>query len=209
LHTLVGDDFFVDVTRIALLQNIDAITPAEFAAFVDDAEHLPKLRYLHFREGSDPMIKLVCERLVGLETLNIPSSRLDDDCLRHVASLSNLKQLGVWETRITGNGFAHLGKLTNLETLLIQRAKVTNSGLTTICRLEMLRKLSLDGNRDLTDGGIKQVANLKRLESLNLTNCPHVTDESIDYLRGLESLTELRGFDFNPRFPAGKIPVRK
>jgi hypothetical protein len=155
------------------------------------------------------MVRLACERLVGLETLNIPSSHVDDDCLRHVAGLRNLKQLRVWGTKITGSGFVHLGKLANLETVLLQRAKVTDSGLYAICQLPTLRLLSLDRNRDLTNAGIESVANLTHLESLNLMNCPNITDECTDYLTSLKSLTELRGFDFNPRFPAGKIPVRK
>jgi hypothetical protein len=40
LRSLAGDDFFIDVTHIMLPQNIDTITPTEFAAFVDDAEQL-------------------------------------------------------------------------------------------------------------------------------------------------------------------------
>jgi hypothetical protein len=81
--------------------------------------------------------------------------------------------------------------------------------LESISKLTNLRKLSLNWNPGLTNSGIKSVGRLHNLESLDVVNCGKITNECLVHLRSLKHLTELKGFDFNPVFPKGKMPMPK
>jgi hypothetical protein len=61
--------------------------------------------------------------------LQIHSSRVDDNMLRHLAGMEQLQTLDITHNPITDQGLAELRKVTTLKSLLLQGTKVTAEGV--------------------------------------------------------------------------------
>ena len=93
-------------------------------------------------------------------------SIVNDDALRHVASLRHLTSLDLDRTPITDPGLAYLKELTQL------------------------RELGLRGTR-VTAAGLLHLGHLDGLEELQIASCGRVTDAAVPAIMQLDSLRKL------------------
>ena len=102
-------------------------------------------------------------------------SIVDDEALRHVASLRYISSLDLDRTPITDAGLLHLRQLSRLRELRLRGTRVTVTGLT-------------------------HLRGLRKLEDLQLASCGMVTDAAVPALQHLTSLRKLaiRGTRLTP-----------
>ncbi|MGO8690590.1 MAG: leucine-rich repeat domain-containing protein [Thermoguttaceae bacterium] len=126
LRTVLGEDFFADVTHVR--------------AFGSDF-------------NDDEMKQL--KGLPQLNLLDVSATEVGDAGLEHVKGLSQLQELDVYGTNVTGAGLQHLRGLIRLETLRLYDTKVSDGGLKYLQGLTQLRTLDLRDSR-VTDAGLEQ-----------------------------------------------------
>lgn len=95
--------------------------------------------------------------------------KFDATGLRHLQSLSNLRELSLRETPVTDAGLKEIGRIVTLQELSLAGTKITNKGLVYLSQLKDLRTLDLTG-APVTDDGLASIIKLTRLEELNLRN---------------------------------------
>lgn len=105
--------------------------------------------------------------LTDLRELNLTLTPVDDSALKHLAELSELRTLGLASTKVTGTGFEHLKGLTNLENVNLHFTPVNDAGLKAISQLPLTGRLWL-GHTHFTDEGAKHLANLTKLKRCGL-----------------------------------------
>ncbi len=91
-----------------------------------------------------------------LRSLSFHDSLFDDDDVRTLPALKNLKKLRVSETIISDAGLERISLLTSLESLDLSSTQVSDVGLVHLSRLSNLKELSLE-NTNVTDKGIKEL----------------------------------------------------
>ncbi|MGI8981417.1 MAG: hypothetical protein ACR2FY_19495 [Pirellulaceae bacterium] len=91
-----------------------------------------------------------------LRFLSFHDSLFDDDDVRTLPALKNLKKLRVSETIISNAGLERISLLTSLESLDLSSTQVTDKGLVHLRRLVNLKELSLK-NTNVTDKGVKEL----------------------------------------------------
>lgn len=102
----------------------------------------------------------------SLEVLGIEKSGLNDQSLKSLTGLHNLRRLRIAGCPIADSGLVEIAKLTNLEELEIRGAPVTDDGLKHLVKLSKLRKLHLEDCDKLTEAGLALISPLKDLESI-------------------------------------------
>ena len=105
--------------------------------------------------------------LSHLETLDLSWSNIEDQDLKFLPSLSQLRILKICSYKGSGEGFRYIGQL------------------------ESLRELDLSYSRKLVDDTFKYLIPLKKLEVLDLSECESITDTSLKYIGELENIKEL------------------
>jgi hypothetical protein len=70
-------------------------------------------------------------------------TKITDDGLRHLGSLSSLELLGLDDTRIAGQGLRHLATLPNLRELGLSGTKLTDNALQYLQRFHQLKRLEI------------------------------------------------------------------
>jgi internalin A len=212
-HTLVADQ---GIVHLEVLPHLKRLNLAATGVSDVGMEHLRKLRSLEDLDLSQTKISLKglahLEGLKGLERIVLPRIRLDQDMLRIVASLPELRDLNLsaheevgdaevailikakklerldlTRSPIGNSGIECLKDLTKLRELWLDTTKVTDDGLAVLTRLPNLGLLYVSGLR-ITDAGLERLATLKKLQVLSLEGTD-VTDEGLASLR---ELTDLR-----------------
>jgi len=200
LREVLGDDFFHRVLAVER----DAVSP-----FASRNTAPANDRWL---------ISLAA--LPHLRWLRIDNLRNDDN-LKYLADLAELKTLLLDHGKFTGEGLDHLKRLPQLHNLWIMNAEgLTPSGLAAIAQLPHLRSVDLAVSRlpdlaeanldawteveelnlssnNLTAAGVAQLKKLPKLRVLNLYNCSHRRlrhedgDSKAEQLKGLIQLQKL------------------
>ena len=93
-------------------------------------------------------------------------SMVNDDALRHVASLRHLTALDLDRTPVTDAGLVHLMQLSRLRELALRGTRVTASGLAHLAALEALEELQLASCGQVTDRALAPLIKLKSLRKL-------------------------------------------
>ena len=94
-------------------------------------------------------------------------------------------------TRIGDEGVAELASLTNLERLSLEKTRISDEGLANLKPLVNLVSLDLSSN-EITDEGLKNLSALTKLEELNVAFCTGVTEEGLNALKqALPSLKKI------------------
>lgn len=83
-------------------------------------------------------------RVRSCEALRADDPSLQDDDLRKLAVLQDLRYLDLSNTNITDYGMHHIVSLASLEVLRLNRTHVGNGGLEHLAHMEHLRELELD-----------------------------------------------------------------
>ena len=123
------------------------------------------------------------------------STKLDDEGLKHIARLYEIKRLDLGHRwfpgtgRVTDSGLPHIKRLINLIDLDLSSSEVTDAGLAHIAGLEKLERLNLTSTR-VSDAGLAHLKDLKRLRELHLAYTS-VTDAGLKHLEGFKSLHSL------------------
>ena len=152
---------------------------------------------------------VVIGALGHLETLELTSTNVTSDDLKHLAGHKNLRVLKLdWNSGVGDAGVAHLGRLTSLETLDLRLTKVTGKGLGALVGLKNLRHLDVNDS-PVDDVGLKHISQLARLELLNIGGTK-ITDKGLHHLKGLKHLRGLtleetpitnEGLNYLAKFP--------
>lgn len=110
-------------------------------------------------------------------------SIVNDDALRHVASLRHLTSLDLDRTPITDAGLAHLKELTQLRELGLRGTRVTAAGLLHLSHLDGLEELQLASCGQVNDAAIPVIIQLESLRKLAIGGT-RLTPAGIRELRG-------------------------
>jgi serine/threonine protein kinase len=98
-------------------------------AALEELSQLPKLESLRFNSSVFKERHAMAIGKLKLLDLQIHSSRVDDNMLRHLAGMEQLQTLDITHNPITDQGLAELRKVTTLKSLLLQGTKVTAEGV--------------------------------------------------------------------------------
>jgi internalin A len=155
--------------------------------------HLKRLRKLRLSNMRISAVGLAnIKELTTLEHVNLDTCfDLDDEAIRCLSGLHNLRELIVFNARkssnVTSAGVAHLKKLTKLQRLELINVKGTGHDLSTFTNL---RYLSLSGTT-FADEDMRALTALTGLEELNVSDTV-ITDDGMKHLAGLKKLHTLR-----------------
>jgi uncharacterized membrane protein len=109
-----------------------------------------------FNNSSLQALKSINEQLAVLKLTNLP---INDDDLKVVADLKNIKKLNVENTLITDNGLDYIKQLSQLEQLNLYGTNISNEGIMQLASLKNLSVLYLWKTK-VTLNGIEQFKKL-------------------------------------------------
>lgn len=146
------------------------------------------------REG-DPYDAAFFEHLghIGtLESLNVISTKFNDEWMPSLAGLTNLKSLRFTNNgKLTDAGMAHLSGLKNLESFSYVGTRMTGRAYAGFEGFDKLVKVSHRGS-SIDDEGLKELCDhLPKLESLSLAHAKFTDAGAVH----LAKLTKLKGFE--------------
>ena len=212
------------MARIGQLDRLENLTLTDQARLTDaDLAPLGGLTWLKsvaFTVRSNEETHVTAQGLqalassAGLERLNVGQLVDDDDDLRAISGLKNLKVLLMMGSpRLTDAGMVHLKGFVDLRDLFITLNKVTSAGLTSLSGMTHLERLNLNGtqvdslepirhlaeindlnlrNTPIDDAGLAPVEGFPRLVKLNIDGAKRVSDAGLAHLKGLTSLEMLQ-----------------
>jgi uncharacterized membrane protein len=105
-----------------------------------------------FNKASLQTLKNIDEQLIILKLTNLP---IDDNDLKIVADLKNIKKLNLENSLITDDGMAYIKQLSQLEQLNLYGTNISDKGLMELASLKNLSVLYLWKTK-VTKGGIEQ-----------------------------------------------------
>jgi hypothetical protein len=149
----------------------------------------------HDHRKEDPYDAAFFEHLghiTTLESLNIVSTKFNDDWMPPIAGLTNLKILRFTNNgKLTDKGMEHLAGLKNLETFSFVGTAITGNAYATFDGFTKLTRVSHRGS-SINDEGLKQLCDhLPNLENLSLAHAKF-TDAGAP---NLAKLTKLKGLE--------------
>lgn len=134
------------------------------------------------------------QMLPALELLNLGDLPMDDDDLREIGKLANLRCLLIGNVRdVTDAGLESLSSLTKLRVLSLNGSRITDDGLRHLSALTRLEVLELD-HAPIRGPGLVHLRPLRRLKLLSLRFSP-LEDQGLVHLAGLTALERLYFFD--------------
>lgn len=189
---LLTKDFFDDVTmvnaseleRFGFIRATAPLPTAQGARFWRAISQLPELECLIVANDHIPPAEI---RGLGqhakLERLCLQSTRLDDEHLREIGRLTELRRLmfggGYFaflddeqagadsRATVSREGFEHLRLLPDLEMLDLFGTTADDNSVEPLSHLQHLTRLSL-GNTSLGDDGLRKLTGLKKLTRIHL-----------------------------------------
>ncbi len=149
----------------------------------------------HDHRAEDPYDAAFFEHLghiATLESLNIISTKFNDDWMPHLAGLTNLKILRVTNNgKLTDAGMEQLAGLKNLETFSFVGTAITGNAYAKFDGFTKLTRVSHRGS-SINDEGLKQLCeHLPNLENLSLAHAKF----SDSGAPNLAKLTKLKGLE--------------
>lgn len=121
-----------------------------------------------------------------LQVLDLYGTRIDDNSLKTIGALIELRELDLGVTRVSSPGLVALKPLKKLRVLELSGRRINDSATTAIASLPSLVQLSLPGTR-VTDNGMAALASLSRLKALGLSGT-RIEGHSLDKLAALPDL---------------------
>lgn len=161
-------------------------------------EHISKLRGLKVLEstsgGMSNLTNLSMKYISGLQNLEAirfsGCINVNDEGLRYLSNLSNLKELWLIQWNITDKSMASVSSLKNLRILKMKRTGITYKGISLLPQLPYLEDLDLELTA-VTNEAIKYLGEIKNLKVLNLSNTS-VNDKAADLL--IQLIRSKKGF---------------
>ncbi len=198
-----------DDAGLAHLSNLDQLTELNlpFAGIpgrgFDAVLQLPNLKFISggvfFKNAHLARLK----KSKSLEALDLSSNTLiDDDSMKYVAQLPQLKYLNLWHTNINDAGVKHLRPLTSLKRLKLMvsrqsdRPRITSAGVTALSEMSSLEVLDFADVGD-PDGVLEQISKLKNLKSVSIggrRDTGFISDAGLKHLAKLTKLERLTAY---------------
>jgi hypothetical protein len=138
----------------------------------------------------DEGLQQLCEHLPNLESISLAHAKFTDAGAPHLAKLTKLKGLELGTSKATPQALHHLAKLP-LESLQLGEGFESIECIPLIKGLAMLRRLTLNNAKALTDADLKVVASLTQLDHLELGKLP-LPDERLAVLKDFAFLKSMR-----------------
>jgi hypothetical protein len=160
---------------------------------VEFCRAFPRLQRLSVaREGATDRALKVVGGLGELEYFRIWRGQFGDAGLEHLTRLPCLRTLVLEDTRLSDNALRRLDSLTHLETLEFAGCLMTNHDMSILPVLHNVKSLTIYENKEalLTEQGFVHFSRLPKLEDLSLTGC-NVTDDGLNHLKCLNSLKDI------------------
>ena len=132
--------------------------------------------------GVNAWLRRVGIDLDRVEIVNFCLRPADEEALRHIAQLTNVKELGLAGARVADEDLVHLRALTNLRMLALFNTEVSDNSLVHLAQLVKLEELHLRNTR-ISDDGLEQLAGLSNLEFLDIRWCDDVSDDGVEALQ--------------------------
>ncbi|MFH1090250.1 MAG: hypothetical protein V1742_01655, partial [Pseudomonadota bacterium] len=159
-------------------------------------EQMKTQKRLVLQKYSIETVKLIIDenmvhvkQLPNLEQLQV-HRLIGDAGVAHFAGLSKLRLFNMPDSRLTDNGLAVIGSMTQLENLVIpSHQNITDAGVARLGNLTNLNLLNLTRTK-VTDASMPVVAQNKSLEKLFLSYTG-ITDAAVPYLKQLGGLQRL------------------
>ncbi|MCE9604324.1 MAG: hypothetical protein K8U03_05400 [Planctomycetia bacterium] len=145
--------------------------------------------------------------LTALRELNLTLTPIADESLKHLGGLTELRTLGLASTKCTGTGFAHFKGLTKLENVNLHFTPVNDAGLQAISQLPISGRLWF-AHTHFTDAGSASLAALTQLKRCGIGSMEKASSgEAVAALAKLP-LEDLSLLD-NQATPAGLVHAAK
>ena len=153
-----------NTVKISSLPNPPAISPAIIEDFkqkniiltnIAEGSNFVMANFVNvvpFNKSSLQTLKSINEQLVNLKLTNLP---INDNDLKIVADLKNIKKLNLENSLITDDGMAYINQLSQLEQLNLYGTNISDEGLMELASLKNLSVLYLWKTK-VTKGGIEQ-----------------------------------------------------
>jgi len=103
----------------------------------------------------------------ALYAIDFNNTKVKDQDLFFVQSLTHLHGIALWETDVGDLALEHIAKLTSMQWLDLGDTRVTDEGLTHLRGMVRLQSLTLLNTR-VSDNGVMSLAELKGLRHLDL-----------------------------------------
>lgn len=129
--------------------------------------------------------------------LNLTSTRITDEGVRHLAPLTRLKSLALMSTEVDGSSLRHLTNCRDLSELTLTSTPFNDDGMEILGAFQSLELLRLD-DTDITDEGMVVLDQLHQIAILNLQGSL-VSDVGLRHIAHLNGLLEL--------YVGGTIPI--
>jgi Leucine Rich Repeat (LRR) protein len=158
--------------------------------------------------------------LPNLAFFGCPGDICDDDAMRHISALTNLRMLMAQGTVATDDGFKSLSRCETLEFIWGRECpNLKNAGFTALAEMPALRGLAVSCKfvddtalaklpafpalkelmpMDISDEGFRHVGRCHQLESLVLMYCRDTTDAATEQIQALPNLK---------KYHAGYTPI--
>jgi hypothetical protein len=149
----------------------------------------------HDHRANDPYDAAFFEhlgRITTLESLNVISTKFNDEWMPHIAKLTNLKTLRFTNNgRLTDAGMEQLAGLKNLEAFSFVGTAITGRAYAKFDGFTKLIKVSHRGS-SIDDEGLKQLCeHLPSLESISLAHAKFTDAGAVNF----EKLAKLKGLE--------------
>lgn len=149
---------------------------------------LDSIGSIGWREATDSSVQRL--RICGdLRELDLMSSAITDEGLRHLSGMTNLESLKLDATEVTADGLRHLRDFNRLRLLSMSATGVTDQGLAALANFPNLQALDLRST-DVGDAGLAEIGKVQSLQWLSLGRTA-VTDDGLLKLSGMASLKSL------------------
>jgi len=145
-----------------------------------ERSHVRKLSMVRCKFDNKTIGKLAN---VGIQTLNISLTNLDDTGVEEISKFKRLMVLNIDGTQITDKASKSLAKIETLRTLDISRNGISDATLTTLSTLPFLSDVVLN-NTSVTPAAVtKLLRQCKTIKRVHLGGCRFISDDDIKKLK--------------------------
>ncbi len=183
LSKVVGKDFLHGVRMVDLSNT--AVADADLLVL----KQIPGLEELGLYGTRITGVGMAALCPLRLRTLDLGTSGVHDDWLRHLREQRALRMLSLSYTKISDAGLVHVGGMKGLRVLGLGNTRVTDAGMAHLSGLASLEILQLRSTR-VTDAGLASLSGIPTLRTLVLFDTA-VSDAAHAELLKMHALREL------------------
>jgi hypothetical protein len=191
-ETGVTDAGMATVGKVATLQNVDLRGCTISNAGLEPLAALSELKALRLSGESgatlvdDDGMKHVA-KMKNLKALLLDFLWISEAGLEQLAGLDKLEELYLAKTLVGDDALATMSQFPRLKKLRVSQCQFENDGLAHLAKVTTLEDLDLSENNQINDLGMPHLSDLKQLKRLNLWRT-YVGDPGVENLAGLAAM---------------------